>query len=45
MEREKGLEPSTYAMATRRSSQLSYSRISEVRLVLKGKQRFVKTSS
>ena len=26
MEREKGLEPSTYAMATRRSSQLSYSR-------------------
>ncbi len=26
MEREKGLEPSTFAMATRRSSQLSYSR-------------------
>ena len=27
MEREKGLEPSTFAMATRRSSQLSYSRL------------------
>ena len=26
MEREKGFEPSTFAMATRRSSQLSYSR-------------------
>lgn len=29
MEREKGLEPSTFAMATRRSSQLSYSRLGE----------------
>ena len=27
MEREMGLEPTTYAMATRRSSQLSYSRL------------------
>jgi len=26
VEREKGLEPSTFAMATRRSSQLSYTR-------------------
>ena len=27
MEREMGFEPTTFAMATRRSSQLSYSRI------------------
>lgn len=31
MEREKGFEPSTFAMATRRSSQLSYSRTSLLR--------------
>ncbi len=30
MEREKGFEPSTFAMATRRSSQLSYSRKNEL---------------
>lgn len=36
MEREKGLEPSTFAMATRRSSQLSYSRL-ESEILSKGK--------
>gem|GEM_PF-4479627 len=36
MEREKGLEPSTFAMATRRSSQLSYSR-SRMRVGLSNK--------
>lgn len=30
MERETGFEPATFAMATRRSSQLSYSRIHSV---------------